>query len=174
LESIMTRAEPGAGRASFQGKRVTVLGMARSGRAVARLLARHGASVRALDRRSAAELRLDPEAYEADGIELRLGEHDPADLAGSELVVVSPGIGPDAPIRLEAERRGIPQLSELEVASRFARAPMAAVTGTNGKSTTVTVLGQLVAALERPVAVVGNVGRALSEAVDEIPPEGFL
>ncbi|HET9234686.1 MAG TPA: UDP-N-acetylmuramoyl-L-alanine--D-glutamate ligase [Candidatus Eisenbacteria bacterium] len=158
----------------WRGRRVVVLGMARSGRAVARLLARHGARVRGTDLRDAASLELDTQAYTALGIELRLGMFDPAALENVDLVVVSPGIPKTAPALREAARRGLKVLSELEVASLFARAPMAAVTGTNGKSTTVTLLGQLVASLRVPVAVAGNVGWPLSEAVETVPADGAL
>jgi UDP-N-acetylmuramoylalanine--D-glutamate ligase len=161
-------------RLEWRGKRVAVIGMARSGRAVAGLLARHGAAVRAADQKTAEALGLDPAALVSQGIEPRLGGHDPRDLDGIEVAVVSPGIPKTAPILVEARRRGIPFLSELEVAARFARAPIAAVTGTNGKSTTVTVLGELIRALDRPAAVAGNVGTALSEVVESVPPEGAL
>ena len=159
---------------SWRGRRVVVLGMARSGRAVARLLARHGARVRGTDEKDALALGLDTGLLTAEGVELRLGGFRPEDLAGMELAVTSPGIPKTAPVLELALRLGIPVLSELEVAARFARAPMAAVTGTNGKSTTVTVLGQLVEALGKPAAVVGNVGRALSEEVESVPAEGVL
>ncbi len=161
-------------RPDWRGMRVAVIGMARSGRAVARLLARHGAVVRGADRKDPGALGLDPAAFAAEGIELRLGGHDPRDLDGIDVAVVSPGIPKTAPILVEARGRGIPFLSELEVASRFARAPIAAVTGTNGKSTTVTILGVLIEALGRPAAVAGNVGTALSEVVESVPPEGAL
>ena len=159
---------------SWRDKRVLVMGMARSGRAAARLLARHGARVRGTDLRTADALALDTTVLERDGVTLRLGDHDFRDLDGADLVVVSPGIPKTAPFLEEARRRGVPVLSELEVAARFATAPIAAVTGTNGKSTTVTVLGALVAALGRPVEVAGNVGRALSEVVETVSAEGVL
>jgi UDP-N-acetylmuramoylalanine--D-glutamate ligase len=158
----------------WKGRRVAVLGLARSGRAVAKLLARHGAIVRALDDKDARALEVDPPAYAGLGIELRLGPFDPDTLDGVDVAVVSPGIPKTAPVVREAVRRGLSVLSEVEVASRFAKAPIAAVTGTNGKSTTVTLLGQLVGALKMPVAVAGNVGWPLSEAVESIPAEGCL
>jgi UDP-N-acetylmuramoylalanine--D-glutamate ligase len=162
------------GEAFWRGKRVVVLGMARSGRAVARLLARHGARVRGTDLKDAKALELDPAAWTREGVELRLGGFDPSDLTGMDAAVVSPGIPKTATAYREAQARGVPVYSELEVASGFARAPIAAVTGTNGKSTTVTVLGALVRALEKPCAVAGNVGWALSEAVETVPEDGVL
>jgi UDP-N-acetylmuramoylalanine--D-glutamate ligase len=148
--------------------------MARSGRAVARLLARHGAKVRVSDLKSSAELGIDAAAWERDGVELRLGGFTPDVFEDIDVAVVSPGIPKTAPVVVEARRRGIPLLSELDTAAQFAAAPIAAVTGTNGKSTTVTVLGQLVSALGLPNAVAGNVGTALSEVVEQVPAHGVL
>jgi UDP-N-acetylmuramoylalanine--D-glutamate ligase len=159
---------------TWKGKRIVIVGMARSGRAVARLLARQGARVRGTDLLDSAGLGLDEAELENEGVELRLGGYRGEDLGGMDLAVVSPGVPKSAPVFADADRQGLPVLSELEVASRFARAPMAAVTGTNGKSTTVTVLGRLIEVLDRPVAVAGNVGWALSDAVETVPEEGFL
>ncbi len=167
-------AEGTAHSASWRGRRVAVLGMARSGRAVARLLARHGAKVRVSDLKSAAELGIDAAAWARDGVELRLGGFAPDAFDGIDVAVVSPGIPKTAPVLVEARRRGISLFSELDAAAQFAAAPIAAVTGTNGKSTTVTVLGQLVSALGVPNAVAGNVGTALSEVVETIPAHGVL
>jgi UDP-N-acetylmuramoylalanine--D-glutamate ligase len=165
-----TPATPGP----WTGKRIVVLGMARSGSAAARLLRRHGASVRGTDLKTADALGLDTGALETAGIELRLGGYRTEDLAGAEMIVVSPGIPKTADAYRDARKLGVPVISELEVASRFAAAPMAAVTGTNGKSTTVTVLGDLVRTLDVPVAVAGNVGTALSEVVETVPAHGVL
>ncbi len=170
----MNANRPHSGPEAWRDRRVAVVGMARSGRAAARLLARHGARVRATDLKSAGELGLDAGLLEREGVELHLGGFDPAVYDGIEVAVVSPGIPKTAPVLAEARRRGVPLVSELEAASEFARAPMAAVTGTNGKSTVVTVVGALVQSLGRPSAVAGNVGRALSEVVESVPPEGVL
>jgi len=158
--------------AEFAGRRVVVAGLARSGRAVGALLARHGAAVTGTDVKDAAALGWDTAAWP--GRDLVLGGPGLTALDGAEILVVSPGIPKTAPLLAEAARRGIPRLSELEVASRFARAPILAVTGTNGKSTTVTALGDLVRGLGRPVEVAGNVGRAFSEVVESVPETGVL
>jgi UDP-N-acetylmuramoylalanine--D-glutamate ligase len=158
----------------WQGARILVAGMARSGVAVSRLLARHGARVTGTDLRTAEALGLDAGALVEAGVALALDGHDASLLDGADALVVSPGIPKTAPLLAEAEHRGIPRYSELEIAARFAAAPILAVTGTNGKSTTVTVLGDLVRAAGRPAVVAGNVGRALSEAVETVGPEGVL
>jgi UDP-N-acetylmuramoylalanine--D-glutamate ligase len=174
METLKTMATGTERHGPWTGKRVVVLGMARSGSAVARLLARHGAVVRGSDLKTAGALGLDADSFRKAGIELRLGGYEARDLDGAEIAVMSPGIPKTAAAYTDTKRRGVPVLSELEVASRFAAAPMAAVTGTNGKSTTVTVLGDLVRALELPAAVAGNVGTALSEVVETVPAHGVL
>ena len=174
VENLLTVDAKSNDPVLWDKKRVAVIGMARSGFAVARLLARHGARVTGSDVRDAGEIGLDVGRLEQDGVLLFLGPEQTMNLSEIELVVVSPGIPPSAPLYEEARERGLPIFSELEVASRFAAAPMAAVTGTNGKSTTVTVLGALIEALGHEVAVAGNVGRALSEAVESVPKSGFL
>ncbi len=158
--------------AIWKDRPVLVVGMARSGRAAAALLARHGARVRVTDVRDAKALRLP--ARETAGWDLCLGTDGVDALGGMDCLVVSPGVPKTAPVLVAAQRAGVTVLSELELASRFAKAPIAALTGTNGKSTTVTVLGQVLEAIERPVAVAGNVGTPLSEVVESIPAHGAL
>lgn len=158
----------------FAGSKALVVGLARSGIAAARLLQRHGASVRAVDRRRAEELSPDASALEPLGIELRAGGTEPAALEGRDLVVVSPGVPLDLPIFREAEKRGIPIAAEIELGFAVARAPIVAVTGTNGKSTTVELLGAFGRAAGRPTEVLGNIGTALSERAESVPEEGLL
>ncbi|HLQ66739.1 MAG TPA: UDP-N-acetylmuramoyl-L-alanine--D-glutamate ligase [Candidatus Limnocylindrales bacterium] len=158
----------------FTGKHALVVGLARSGTAAAKLLARHGASVRAIDRRRAEELTPEADALHAEGIEVRAGGMDLSALEGRDLVVVSPGVPLDLPIFREAERRGIPIVAEIELGFAVARAPVVAVTGTNGKSTTVELLGAIGRAAGRPTEVLGNIGTALSERAESVPEEGLL
>jgi len=158
----------------FAGKRALIVGLARSGSAAAKLLARHGASVRAVDRRRAEELGPEAGELEALGVEVRYGGVDPAALEGRDLVVTSPGVPLDLPLFREAERRGIPIAAEIELGFAVARAPIIAVTGTNGKSTTVEVLGAIGRAAGRPTEVLGNIGTALSERAESVPEEGLL
>jgi UDP-N-acetylmuramoylalanine--D-glutamate ligase len=156
------------------GRRVLVLGAARSGRAAALLLAEHGAEVLLADRDSGAlpgEARM---RLGECGIRFALGREDLDLLSGCDLVVVSPGVPVDHPLVRAAEASGIGVAGELELASSFARAPLVAVTGTDGKSTTVTLLGALLAAAGRRAPVAGNVGRPLADAVDEAGPGDLL
>jgi UDP-N-acetylmuramoylalanine--D-glutamate ligase len=158
----------------FAGKDVLVVGVARSGTAAARLLLRHGARVRAIDRRRREELTADAAGLEGLGVEVRFGSMDAVALEGRNLIVTSPGVPPDLPLLLEAERRGIAIAPEIELGFAVARAPIVAVTGTNGKSTTVELLGAIGRASGRRTEVLGNIGTALSERAEEVPEDGLL
>lgn len=146
----------------YRDRLVLVIGYGRTGAAVARFLLDAGARVRVSDRRPAAELGApagDPR------LELRCGGEHLADLDGVTVVVPSPGVAADAPLLREALRRGIPVRAELELAARALAIPLLAVTGTNGKSTTTTLLGEMLrAGGERPF-VGGNLGTPLISAV---------
>ena len=158
----------------FAGKKALVVGIARSGMAAAKLLRRHGADVRAVDRRKPEELGAFVRELEELGVELRLGSTDPEALDGRDLVVTSPGVPIELPVFREAARRGIPIAAEVELGFAVAKAPIAAVTGTNGKSTTVELLGAMGRAAGRTTEVLGNIGTALSEKAEEVPADGLL
>lgn len=143
---------------------VLVIGLARTGVATARFLAERGARVRAVDRRTAAELGDDVAALAAVA-DVRLGPDDPAALDGIALVVPSPGVPPDGVLLSGAVARGIPIASEIEIAARHLDVPLLAVTGTNGKSTTTTLLGEMLRAAGHRTFVGGNLGTPLVTAV---------
>jgi UDP-N-acetylmuramoylalanine--D-glutamate ligase len=144
-------------------RRALVVGFRRTGRAVAALLAARGTRVRVADARPAAALGA-AEAPPA-GVELRLGEDGPALLADVDLVVPSPGVPRAAPVLRAAVAAGIPVVSEIELAARALAVPIVAVTGTNGKSTTTTLVGLALARAGRRPFVGGNLGTPLVEAV---------
>jgi UDP-N-acetylmuramoylalanine--D-glutamate ligase len=147
----------------YRDRTVLVIGYGRTGVAVTRFLLAAGAQVRVSDRRPAAELGADVPADAR--VELRCGDERFADLDGVALVVPSPGVAADAPLLGEAVRRGIPVRSEIELAARALGIPLLAVTGTNGKSTTTTLLGEMLrTGGERPF-VGGNLGTPLITAV---------
>jgi UDP-N-acetylmuramoylalanine--D-glutamate ligase len=152
---------------TVRGKHISVLGAARSGVAVARLLQRNGADVFVSDSGPAA--RLEPQLSELRslGIGYETGEHTQKVL-DSDLVAISPGVPSNLPVVREAERRGVRVVSELEIASWFCPAPMAAVTGTNGKTTTTTLIGRMLSDAQKKNVVAGNIGTAFSAAVDEL------
>ena len=164
-------------RHPLPGTAPLVVGAARSGLAAARLLHRHGAQVRLCDRRQASELAdrgQGATALAALGIEVALGRADAALLEGRDLVVWSPGIPDTHPIAAAARARGLRVISELELGYLAAHAPLICVTGTNGKSTTTDLIGALVRAAGRDVAVCGNIGRALCEVAETVEAGGLL
>jgi UDP-N-acetylmuramoylalanine--D-glutamate ligase len=143
--------------------RALVVGLGRTGRAVATVLAGRGVRVRAADRRADVAVELPAQ------VELHIGEDGPGLLAGVDLVVPSPGVPRDAPILAAAVRRGVPVWSEIELAARLLRCPIVGVTGTNGKSTTTSLVGLALARAGRRTFVGGNLGTPLVLAADDPP-----
>jgi UDP-N-acetylmuramoylalanine--D-glutamate ligase len=151
--------------------RALVLGFQRTGRAVARVLAARGVAVRVADARRADALGVDPAAVAAElpGVELRFGEDGPDLLAGVDCVVPSPGVPRSARPLRAAVARGIEVLSELELAARYLACPIVAVTGTNGKSTTTSLVGLALERAGRRTFTGGNLGTPLITALDAEP-----
>jgi UDP-N-acetylmuramoylalanine--D-glutamate ligase len=145
------------------GKKVLVVGLGRSGAGVARLCAARGARVTVTDRKPAEDLAFVVAALPA-GTTTELGGHPPGIFASADLIVLSPGV-PPLPELEAARAAGIPVTGELELAARFLSAPIVAVTGTNGKSTTTALCGAMLAGTGRPTFVGGNLGVPLVEAV---------
>jgi UDP-N-acetylmuramoylalanine--D-glutamate ligase len=140
------------------GKHVLVLGLARTGIQCVRFLVNRGATVRVSDRRLEHELRAELASLAGLPVTTCLGGEDPSWLRGADLVILSPGIPPGNPLLTEALARGIPILSEVELAFRFLAAPLVAITGTNGKSTTTTLVGEMLKAGGKRIFVGGNIG----------------
>lgn len=158
-------------QAELHGRRFSILGGARSGLAVAGLLKGRGADVFVSDRAPAENLRAAAEELRRIGATYEFGTNSERVLEG-ETLVVSPGVPSDAPLVLEAARRGIAVVSELEVASWFCPAALVAITGTNGKTTTTTLTGRMLADAHVPCVIAGNIGTAFSQVVGDVPPEG--
>jgi UDP-N-acetylmuramoylalanine--D-glutamate ligase len=150
------------------GKRVTVAGAARSGMAAAELLVRRGARVVLSDTRQAIP---EAEPLRSLGVEFELGGHVPETFAGADLVVLSPGVPPDQPAVAAARSRGVAVIGEVELASRWLRGRVIAITGTKGKSTTTALTGHLLEAAGFRVTVGGNIGAPLSTQVPASTPE---
>ena len=148
---------------SVSGQRVLVVGAARSGVAAAHLLASRGARVTLTDRKpripEEAELR-------AAGVALELGDHQLKSFTSADLIVLSPGVPIDLPEIVHAKQHGVPVIGELELASRWLRGPIVAITGTKGKSTTTTLVGRMLEAAGKRVLVGGNIGVPVSAQVD--------
>jgi UDP-N-acetylmuramoylalanine--D-glutamate ligase len=149
---------------SVRGKGVTVVGAARSGVAAAELLVRRGANVTLTDLRDTIE---NPDELRAAGVTLELGGHRESTLTGADLVVLSPGVPSRQPAIERARQAGVPVIGELELASRWLRGKVVAITGTKGKSTTTTLTGRMLEAGGHRVLVGGNIGQALSAQVDQ-------
>ncbi|MGQ0809716.1 MAG: UDP-N-acetylmuramoyl-L-alanine--D-glutamate ligase [Nitrospiraceae bacterium] len=146
------------------GAQVTVVGMARSGVAAARLLQAAGAHVAVADRKEEQDLAGVITKLDAEGMSVAVGRRYDSALETADLIVVSPGVPYRAEALERARRRGVTVIGELELASRFLRAPILAVTGTNGKSTTITLIGRFLQQSGKRAFVGGNLGTALSEA----------
>jgi len=142
----------------LRGKTVLVLGLARTGRECARFLVGQGAKVWVSDMRSANELKAEMDSLVGLPIGYRLGGEDKNWLDGVDYVIPSPGVPMENELLKEATARGIPVLSEIEFAFRFFGAPLVAITGTNGKSTTTTLIGEMLKAAGKKVFLGGNLG----------------
>ncbi|MBI1807197.1 MAG: UDP-N-acetylmuramoyl-L-alanine--D-glutamate ligase [Ignavibacteria bacterium] len=149
------------------GKKVSVIGAARSGVAVAQLLKNKGARVFVSDSGSMETLAAHIVRLTSDEIEYETGGHTQRVL-DADVLVISPGVPSTIPIIREAEGRGLKIVSELEVASWFCTAPIIAITGTNGKTTTTTLVGRMLHDSKRKHVVAGNVGTAFSSVVHEL------
>ena len=149
----------------LKGKRVLVVGLGRTGRDSARFLAQQGARVLVSDFRSAAELRSEINELSDLAIEYQLGEAHADDLAGVDYVIPSPGVARENILLQKASAWRIPILSEIELAYRFSCAPIIAITGTNGKSTTTTLVGEILRAAGKKVFIGGNLGVPFISAV---------
>jgi len=150
-----------------------VVGAARSGVALAQHLTSHGEMVRLTDRKDASALG-DVVAQLPAGVELRLGGHDQHVLDGIDTVYASPGVPWDSELLNQARARGIPVSSEIDLFLRLCKGTVVGITGTNGKTTTTALAGDVLAAGERPVIVGGNIGDTVLDRVDEITPQHWV
>jgi UDP-N-acetylmuramoylalanine--D-glutamate ligase len=148
---------------SVSGQQVLVVGAARSGVAAAHLLVSRGARVTLTDSKTWIADEVD---LRKAGVELELGGHNVTSFETANLIVLSPGVPIDLPEILQAKKAGVPVIGELELASRWLRGPIVAITGTKGKSTTTTLVGRMLEAAGKRVMVGGNIGVPVSAQVD--------
>ncbi|MBV9775203.1 MAG: UDP-N-acetylmuramoyl-L-alanine--D-glutamate ligase [Gemmatimonadetes bacterium] len=157
---------------SLAGETVGVLGLARSGVAAARLALAAGARVYASDAGDSPAAREAAEQVRALGGDAETGGHDLAKLAACDRIVLSPGIPPTAAVLRAPEIAGVPVIAEVEFAYGLLDAPVVAITGTNGKTTTTALISHVLQAAGRDAPAGGNIGTALSElALREPQPE---
>ncbi|MCD6098019.1 UDP-N-acetylmuramoyl-L-alanine--D-glutamate ligase [bacterium] len=150
----------------FRGKKVVVLGLGRSGEAAARLLARRGASVFVSEISSSEEKKSACRRLDEIGVRCELGGHTEAVLL-ADIVVVSPGVPLDSPVISSIADKRIPIIGEVELAYQFLQGTLVAVTGSNGKSTTVALIGGMLESAGRKVFVGGNIGTPFSRFVEQ-------
>lgn len=142
-------------------KHIVILGLARSGLAAARFLIQKGAEVVITDAAPAENLAAQARKARDMGAELALGGHPAHIFDRADLIVLSPGVPHTLKPLLQAEARGIEVIGEMELASRFIDAPIVAVTGTNGKTTTTDLIGHMLISAGKKVFVGGNIGTPL-------------
>ena len=152
---------------ALSGQRVAVLGLARTGLAAAEVLRQQGAAVIGCDGKPAAQLADADAVLSGLGAELRPDCATLAQIGSVDLLVVSPGIAVDHAILQAARAQGIPAIAEIELAYRLATAPIIAISGTNGKGTTCTVLGDMLRRAGLRTVVAGNIGTPLVAQVSE-------
>jgi UDP-N-acetylmuramoylalanine--D-glutamate ligase len=156
-----------------KGRKALVIGAARSGIASARFLAQRGATVALNDRKPLSEWSQGALDLKTEGVGLIEGEPPSWLLDQIDLVVVSPGVPTKAiPIRY-ADRRGAEVIGEIELASRFLRGRIVAITGTNGKTTTTSLIGEMLKDAGLHVQVGGNIGNALISMIDSSRDDGW-
>jgi UDP-N-acetylmuramoylalanine--D-glutamate ligase len=155
---------------SVRKRRVVVVGAARSGLAAAELLAKRGAVVTLTEARDSFD---GMQRLNDAGVQIEAGGHRRETLAAAELVVVSPGVPLEQPVFDAPRDRGVEIIGELELASRWIRGRLLAITGTKGKSTTTTLLGRMLTAAGRRVLVGGNIGVPLSAQVEASTEDTF-
>ena len=149
----------------LQNKLILVIGLKRTGLSVTRFIAHQGGRVRIADRLPAEELRQELDSVADLPCDLRLGAHDPAAVLDDvDLLIPSPGVLRDAPLLREAQQRGCRSGVKLSWLFAFLR-PLFAITGTNGKSTTTSLLGEMLQQWGKRVFVGGNLGTPLMNAL---------
>jgi UDP-N-acetylmuramoylalanine--D-glutamate ligase len=153
---------------SVEGLRVTVVGAARSGVAAAELLVRRGARVTLTEQ---GDTVAEAQRLSAAGVALEAGGHRRETVVDADLVVLSPGVPFDQPFVAEARTLGVPVIGEIELACRWLKGRVIAITGTKGKSTTTTLTGRMLEASGVRARVGGNIGLPVSEQVDDSTPD---
>jgi len=154
-------------------KQVLVVGLARTGIATALFCAARGAHVTVTEERSESQITETAAKLRAAGVTLELGGHKARTFVEQDLIVSSPGVPPTMPALASARVIGIPVWSEIELAWRFLRGRLVCITGSNGKTTTTSLIGHILETAGLPVQVAGNIGTPLISRVDVSSDAGF-
>jgi UDP-N-acetylmuramoylalanine--D-glutamate ligase len=157
-----------------RGKRVLMVGLARTGLAVARCFQRHGAIVTVTDSRPPWALQADVRELLAHRMGMELGTHRDETFLKQDLIVVSPGVLPDLPQLAAARARAIPVIPEVEAAAWFLAGTLIGITGSNGKTTTTALLGKMLETSGFRTLVGGNIGVPLISLVEESDSDSMV
>ncbi|MGO9086702.1 MAG: UDP-N-acetylmuramoyl-L-alanine--D-glutamate ligase [Candidatus Sulfotelmatobacter sp.] len=160
--------------AEFDNKRVLVVGLGKSGVASALFLKKHGARVTVSDTKSGDELRNEIPMLLDHGITVETGGHGERTFRGQDLIVISPGVPVDAPLLVQARALGGSVIGEIELAAQFLPGPIVAITGSNGKTTTTTLSGEIMTAAGLPALVGGNIGTPAISLAERALPETVI
>ncbi len=156
----------------FKGKKVLIVGFGLSGVAAARYMNKQGAKVTVTDLKQRAELNDSVNACAELKIEYELGRHNPATFLSSDLIIVSPGVPSNIKPLEDARAANVPITNEIDLAAQALQVPLICITGTNGKTTTTTLIGEMFKAENRTPFVGGNIGKPLLDKVtDEVPAD---
>lgn len=154
----------------LNGKRVLVVGLGKSGVASALFMKKHGARVTVSDTKSGDELRNEIPVLLDNGITVETGGHGERTFRGQDLIVVSPGVPVDAPPLVQARSLGETVIGEIELAAQFLPGPIVGITGSNGKTTTTTLTGEIMTASGLPALVGGNIGTPAISLTERAKP----
>jgi UDP-N-acetylmuramoylalanine--D-glutamate ligase len=158
----------------LEDKRVLVVGLGKSGVASALFLKAHGARVTVSDTKSGDELRNEIPALLDHGITVETGGHGERTFRGQDLIVVSPGVPVDLPMLVQARAMGEVVIGEIELAAQFLQGPIVAITGSNGKTTTTTLTGEILTAGGLPTLVGGNIGTPAISLAERAKQESVI
>jgi len=158
----------------LKNKRVLVVGLGRSGAASAFFLQARGARVTVSDSKTEAQLQSEVAALLDRGVAIETGQHGERTFRDQDMIVVSPGVPSDQPQIQHARTLGIPVIGEVELAFRFLQGKIVAITGSNGKTTTTTLVGEILAKSGKKTLVVGNIGTPVISLVDKSTPDTYL
>jgi UDP-N-acetylmuramoylalanine--D-glutamate ligase len=157
----------------IRGKKVLVVGLGKSGFAAALFLRRRGAQVTVSDVRSAEVLAKDIPALIEEGIAVEAGGHGLLTFRRQDLIVVSPGVPLDTPELVQVQKFGLPIIGEVELAAHYLRGKALAITGSNGKTTTTTLCGEILKTGKLPTQVGGNIGVPVISLVEDSRDDGW-
>jgi UDP-N-acetylmuramoylalanine--D-glutamate ligase len=164
----------GKKKMDVKGKRVLVVGLGKSGVASALFLQERGAKVAVSDAKSQEQLRGEIPLLLDHGINVETGQHGERTFRDQDLIVVSPGVPFDVPQLVHARELGIPVIGEVELAARFIKGHIVAITGSNGKTTTTTLTGEIISAGGRKTLVGGNIGTPAITFVDRAKDDTWV